>query len=89
MPSMIPQWFHPHTKDNNSSSSDSDEEDERRKFHVEIKPMQPNSGTQQHKATIDELKASIGNITLSPSAPVRDAYMDTYSIHRNTEAGKL
>ncbi|KAF4073144.1 hypothetical protein AMELA_G00255500 [Ameiurus melas] len=49
---------------------DSDEEDERRKFHVEIKPVQSNSGTQQHKATIDELKASIGNITLSPSATV-------------------
>ncbi|KAB5522554.1 hypothetical protein PHYPO_G00160910 [Pangasianodon hypophthalmus] len=31
---------------------------------------QPNSGTQQHKATIDELKASIGNITLSPFATV-------------------
>uniref|UniRef100_A0A8B9KW06 F-BAR domain only protein 2 n=1 Tax=Astyanax mexicanus TaxID=7994 RepID=A0A8B9KW06_ASTMX len=45
-----------------------EEEDERRKFHVEIKPVQPNNGTHQHKATIDELKASIGNITLSPSA---------------------
>ncbi|XP_046694640.1 F-BAR domain only protein 2 [Silurus meridionalis] len=55
---------------NNSSSSDSDEEDERRKFHVEIKPVLPNSGTQQHSATIDELKASIGNITLSPSSTV-------------------
>ncbi|KAL6463521.1 hypothetical protein MHYP_G00279120 [Metynnis hypsauchen] len=57
---------------NNSfySSSDSEEEDERRKFHVEIKPVQPNNGTHQHKATIDELKASIGNITLSPSATV-------------------
>ncbi|XP_049330883.1 F-BAR domain only protein 2 isoform X5 [Astyanax mexicanus] len=52
------------------SSSDSEEEDERRKFHVEIKPVQPNNGTHQHKATIDELKASIGNITLSPSATV-------------------
>ncbi|KAF5892429.1 F-BAR domain only protein 2 isoform X5, partial [Clarias magur] len=49
---------------------DSDEEEERRKFHVEIKPVQPNSGTQQHKANIDELKASIGNLTLSPSATV-------------------
>ncbi|KAK2816447.1 hypothetical protein Q7C36_022718 [Tachysurus vachellii] len=49
---------------------DSDEEDERRKFHVEIKPVQPNSGTQQQKASIDELKASIGNITLSPSATI-------------------
>ncbi|XP_066514608.1 F-BAR domain only protein 2 isoform X6 [Hoplias malabaricus] len=58
-------------KDNSFySSSDSEEEDERRKFHVEIKPVQPNNGTHQNKATIDELKASIGNITLSPSAPV-------------------
>ncbi|XP_053086487.1 F-BAR domain only protein 2 isoform X2 [Pangasianodon hypophthalmus] len=65
-----PEFNENDTKDNNSSSSDSDEEDERRKFHVEIKPVQPNSGTQQHKATIDELKASIGNITLSPSATV-------------------
>uniref|UniRef100_A0AAR2LLE0 F-BAR domain only protein 2 n=1 Tax=Pygocentrus nattereri TaxID=42514 RepID=A0AAR2LLE0_PYGNA len=57
---------------NNSfySSSDSEEEDERRKFHVEIKPVQPNNGTHQHKATIDELKASIGNITLSPSPQI-------------------
>ncbi|XP_053533227.1 F-BAR domain only protein 2 isoform X6 [Ictalurus punctatus] len=65
-----PEFSENDTKENNSSSSDSDEEDERRKFHVEIKPVQPNSGTQQHKATIDELKASIGNITLSPSATV-------------------
>uniref|UniRef100_A0AAR2KL87 F-BAR domain only protein 2 n=1 Tax=Pygocentrus nattereri TaxID=42514 RepID=A0AAR2KL87_PYGNA len=62
---------------NNSfySSSDSEEEDERRKFHVEIKPVQPNNGTHQHKATIDELKASIGNITLSPSATVRHQHI--------------
>ncbi|XP_036435851.1 F-BAR domain only protein 2 isoform X2 [Colossoma macropomum] len=58
-------------KDNSFySSSDSEDEDDRRKFHVEIKPVQPNNGTHQHKATIDELKASIGNITLSPSATV-------------------
>ncbi|XP_035381981.1 F-BAR domain only protein 2 isoform X2 [Electrophorus electricus] len=58
-------------KDNSFySSSDSEEEDDRRKFHVEIKPVQPNNGTHQHKATIDELKASIGNITLSPSTMV-------------------
>uniref|UniRef100_A0A673NMT6 F-BAR domain only protein 2-like n=1 Tax=Sinocyclocheilus rhinocerous TaxID=307959 RepID=A0A673NMT6_9TELE len=47
------------------SSSDSEDEDEPRKFHVQIKPVQTNNGTHQHKATIDELKASIGNITLS------------------------
>ncbi|XP_060719688.1 F-BAR domain only protein 2 isoform X2 [Tachysurus vachellii] len=64
-----PEFNENDTKDN-SSSSDSDEEDERRKFHVEIKPVQPNSGTQQQKASIDELKASIGNITLSPSATI-------------------
>uniref|UniRef100_A0A671W0E5 F-BAR domain only protein 2 n=1 Tax=Sparus aurata TaxID=8175 RepID=A0A671W0E5_SPAAU len=47
------------------------DEDEPRKFHVEIKPVQPNNGTHQNRATIDELKASIGNIILSPSTSVR------------------
>ncbi|XP_023678748.1 F-BAR domain only protein 2 isoform X7 [Paramormyrops kingsleyae] len=50
------------------SSSDSDDEDEPRKFHVAIKPVQPNNGNHQTRSSIDELKASIGNITLSPSA---------------------
>uniref|UniRef100_A0A8C1M0J5 FCH and mu domain containing endocytic adaptor 2 n=1 Tax=Cyprinus carpio TaxID=7962 RepID=A0A8C1M0J5_CYPCA len=54
------------------SSSDSEDEDEPRKFHVQIKPVQTNNGTHQHKATIDELKASIGNISLSPTPAVRD-----------------
>ncbi|XP_077441992.1 F-BAR domain only protein 2 [Vanacampus margaritifer] len=49
------------------SSSDSEDEEEPRKFHVEIKPVQPNNGMHQNRATIDELKASIGNIVLSPS----------------------
>ncbi|XP_049593265.1 F-BAR domain only protein 2 isoform X1 [Syngnathus scovelli] len=49
------------------SSSDSEDEEEPRKFHVEIKPVQANNGTDQNRATIDELKASIGNIVLSPS----------------------
>ncbi|XP_016381322.1 F-BAR domain only protein 2 isoform X2 [Sinocyclocheilus rhinocerous] len=52
------------------SSSDSEDEDEPRKFHVQIKPVQTNNGTHQHKATIDELKASIGNISLSPTPAV-------------------
>ncbi|XP_016143078.1 F-BAR domain only protein 2 isoform X3 [Sinocyclocheilus grahami] len=52
------------------SSSDSEDEDEPRKFHVQIKPVQTNNGTHQHKVTIDELKASIGNITLSPTPAV-------------------
>ncbi|RVE66059.1 hypothetical protein OJAV_G00122650 [Oryzias javanicus] len=46
---------------------DSDDEDEPRKFHVQIKPVQPNNGTHHNRANIDELKASIGNIILSPS----------------------
>ncbi|CAN9504388.1 unnamed protein product [Ophioblennius macclurei] len=49
------------------SSSDSEDEDAPRKFHVQIKPVQPNNGTHQHRANIDELKASIENIILSPS----------------------
>ncbi|XP_028318201.1 F-BAR domain only protein 2 isoform X12 [Gouania willdenowi] len=49
------------------SSSDSEDEDAPRKFHVQIKPVQPNNGTHPHRANIDELKASIENIILSPS----------------------
>ncbi|KAJ0012927.1 hypothetical protein NQD34_017261 [Periophthalmus magnuspinnatus] len=55
-------------KDKDTDSTDSEDEDEPRKFHVEIKPVQANNGTHQNRATIDELKASIGNIILSPSA---------------------
>ncbi|KAG9353685.1 hypothetical protein JZ751_011807 [Albula glossodonta] len=55
-------------KDKDTDSTDSDDEDEPRKFHVEIKPVQPNNGNHQSRSSIDELKASIGNITLSPSA---------------------
>ncbi|KAJ3604765.1 hypothetical protein NHX12_026817 [Muraenolepis orangiensis] len=52
------------------STSDSEDEDEPKKFHVEIKPVQPQAAAAQHqnRTTIDELKASIGNIILSPSA---------------------
>uniref|UniRef100_A0A8C8M0R1 F-BAR domain only protein 2 n=1 Tax=Oncorhynchus tshawytscha TaxID=74940 RepID=A0A8C8M0R1_ONCTS len=61
-----------HTHSNSFySSSDSEDEDEPRKFRVEIKPVAPNNGTHQSRATIDELKASIGNISLSPPTTVR------------------
>uniref|UniRef100_A0A4W3HMK4 F-BAR domain only protein 2 n=1 Tax=Callorhinchus milii TaxID=7868 RepID=A0A4W3HMK4_CALMI len=64
-----------HAKENNFySSSDSGSDDEEpRKFHVEIKPMQPNNGTNH---TLEELKASIGNLTLSPSQS-----MSTYILY--------
>ncbi|KFW79119.1 FCH domain only protein 2, partial [Manacus vitellinus] len=58
-----------HTKENHFySSSDSDsEDDEPRRFHVEIKPVQPNNSSQYTMPSLDELKVSIGNITLSPA----------------------
>lgn len=64
-----------HAKENSFySSSDSEDEEEPRKFHVEIKPVQPNNGTHQNRATIDELKASVGNIVLSPPTSVRRSF---------------
>ncbi|XP_061873392.1 F-BAR domain only protein 2 isoform X2 [Colius striatus] len=57
------------TKENDcDTSSDSDsEDDEPRRFHVEIKPVQPNNSSQYTMPSLDELKVSIGNITLSPA----------------------
>ncbi|NWU99746.1 FCHO2 protein, partial [Upupa epops] len=53
------------------SSSDSDsDDDEPRRFHVEIKPVQPNNSSQYTMPSLDELKVSIGNITLSPAVSV-------------------
>ncbi|XP_042731123.1 F-BAR domain only protein 2 isoform X2 [Lagopus leucura] len=50
------------------SSSDSDsEDDEPRRFHIEIKPVQPNNSSQYTMPSLDELKVSIGNIALSPA----------------------
>ncbi|XP_067294720.1 F-BAR domain only protein 2 isoform X3 [Pseudorasbora parva] len=66
------------------SSSDSEDEDEPRKFHVQIKPVQTNNGTHQHKATIDELKASIGNITLSPTPAVHTKKNQSRMIRQHT-----
>ncbi|NXH16600.1 FCHO2 protein, partial [Bucco capensis] len=52
-------------------SSDSDSEDEEpRRFHVEIKPVQSNNSSQYTMPSLDELKVSIGNITLSPAVSV-------------------
>ncbi|XP_068278475.1 F-BAR domain only protein 2 isoform X1 [Nyctibius grandis] len=61
------------TKENHfCSSSDSDsEDDEPRRFHVEIKPVQPNNSSQYTMPSLDELKVSIGNITLSPAVSQR------------------
>ncbi|XP_070602206.1 SH3-containing GRB2-like protein 3-interacting protein 1 isoform X11 [Erythrolamprus reginae] len=49
------------------SSSESEEEEEaHKKFNIKIKPLQ-SKDTLKSAATVDELKASIGNIALSPS----------------------
>uniref|UniRef100_A0A8D2INR2 F-BAR domain only protein 2 n=1 Tax=Varanus komodoensis TaxID=61221 RepID=A0A8D2INR2_VARKO len=52
-----------------SSESDSDD-DEPRKFHVEIKPVLPNNSSHYTMPSLDELKESIGNITISPAISV-------------------
>ncbi|XP_029430580.1 F-BAR domain only protein 2 isoform X2 [Rhinatrema bivittatum] len=66
--SIRPEIIQNDTKENHfCSSSDSDsEDDEPKRFHVEIKPIQPNNGTHHTMASLDELKVSIGNIILSP-----------------------
>uniref|UniRef100_A0A8D0G3C6 F-BAR domain-containing protein n=1 Tax=Sphenodon punctatus TaxID=8508 RepID=A0A8D0G3C6_SPHPU len=71
------------TKENHFySSSDSDsEDDEPRKFHVEIKPVQPNNSSQYSMASLDELKVSIGNITLSPAISTRPNRLSIESIN--------
>ncbi|XP_033007759.1 SH3-containing GRB2-like protein 3-interacting protein 1 isoform X5 [Lacerta agilis] len=49
------------------SSSESEEEEEaHKKFNIKIKPLQ-SKDVLKSAATVDELKASIGNIALSPS----------------------
>uniref|UniRef100_A0A1A8L6F7 F-BAR domain only protein 2 n=1 Tax=Nothobranchius pienaari TaxID=704102 RepID=A0A1A8L6F7_9TELE len=69
-------------KDNSFySSSESEDEEEPKKFHVQIKPVQPNNGIHQNRANIDELKASIGNIILSPST--------SGQMRRNTSSDEL
>ncbi|XP_009278148.1 PREDICTED: F-BAR domain only protein 1, partial [Aptenodytes forsteri] len=50
------------------SSSDSDyDEDEPRKFYVHIKPVQPREAASSAEATMEQLKATVGNLILPPS----------------------
>uniref|UniRef100_H0ZIL6 MHD domain-containing protein n=1 Tax=Taeniopygia guttata TaxID=59729 RepID=H0ZIL6_TAEGU len=56
------------------SSSESEEEEEaHKKFNIKIKPLQAKD-VLRSAATVDELKASIGNIALSPSPVVSPAH---------------
>ncbi|XP_055679079.1 F-BAR domain only protein 2 isoform X10 [Lutzomyia longipalpis] len=47
-----------------SSDSDSDDNERDRKIHVEIKPL--NNGTAPISASVDELRATVENLSLSP-----------------------
>ncbi|KAM9693343.1 SH3-containing GRB2-like protein 3-interacting protein 1 isoform 6-T6 [Dama dama] len=49
-----------------SSSESEEEEESHKKFNIKIKPLQAKD-ILKNAATVDELKASVGNIALSPS----------------------
>ncbi|XP_071583908.1 LOW QUALITY PROTEIN: F-BAR domain only protein 1 [Heliangelus exortis] len=50
------------------SSSDSDyDEEEPRKFYIHIKPVQPRDAGDSTEATVEQLKATVGNLILPPS----------------------
>ncbi|MEJ1282702.1 SH3-domain GRB2-like (endophilin) interacting protein 1 [Cricetulus griseus] len=53
-----------------SSSESEEEEESHKKFNIKIKPLQ-SKDVLKNAATVDELKASIGNIALSPSPVVK------------------
>ncbi|XP_056605831.1 SH3-containing GRB2-like protein 3-interacting protein 1 isoform X10 [Triplophysa dalaica] len=53
-----------------SSSESEEDEDHRRRFKIKIKPLPPDASIAA--PSVDELKASIGNIALSPS-PLRNS----------------
>ncbi|XP_072430180.1 SH3-containing GRB2-like protein 3-interacting protein 1 isoform X1 [Chiloscyllium punctatum] len=53
-----------------SSSESESEEDTRRKFNIKIRPLQAKDSIMCVAASVDELKASVGNISLSPSPMV-------------------
>ncbi|KAF4021693.1 hypothetical protein G4228_013808 [Cervus hanglu yarkandensis] len=54
-----------------SSSESEEEEESHKKFNIKIKPLQAKD-ILKNAATVDELKASIGNIALSPSPVVSE-----------------
>ncbi|KAM7081381.1 LOW QUALITY PROTEIN: F-BAR domain only protein 1 [Ciconia maguari] len=63
-----PDVAHTEAENHDSSSSDSDyDEDEPRKFYVHIKPVQPREAAGSAEATMEQLKATVGNLILPPS----------------------
>ncbi|NWV01077.1 SGIP1 protein, partial [Upupa epops] len=71
------------------SSSESEEEEEaHKKFNIKIKPLQAKD-ILKSAATVDELKASIGNIALSPSPVVSPPHTLSGTIKRNLSSEEI
>nr|DBA17812.1 TPA: hypothetical protein GDO54_016132 [Pyxicephalus adspersus] len=71
------------------SSSESEEEQEtRKKFNIRIKPLQAKDNLKS-AATVDELKASIGNIALSPSPVRKSPRRSPGTIKRNLSSEEI
>nr|XP_008117915.1 PREDICTED: SH3-containing GRB2-like protein 3-interacting protein 1 isoform X6 [Anolis carolinensis] len=71
------------------SSSESEEEEEaHKKFNIKIKPLQSKDALKS-AATVDELKASIGNIALSPSPVRKSPRRSPGTIKRNLSSEEI
>ncbi|XP_042660579.1 SH3-containing GRB2-like protein 3-interacting protein 1 isoform X14 [Tyto alba] len=71
------------------SSSESEEEEEaHKKFNIKIKPLQAKD-VLKSAATVDELKASIGNIALSPSPVRKSPRRSPGTIKRNLSSEEI
>ncbi|NWI33173.1 FCHO2 protein, partial [Sula dactylatra] len=68
---LVLEWEMADAENHVCSSSDSDyDEDEPRKFYVHIKPVQPREAAGSAEATMEQLKATVGNLILPPSIGV-------------------
>ncbi|XP_051481497.1 SH3-containing GRB2-like protein 3-interacting protein 1 [Apus apus] len=71
------------------SSSESEEEEEaHKKFNIKIKPLQAKD-VLKSAATVDELKASVGNIALSPSPVRKSPRRSPGTIKRNLSSEEI
>ncbi|XP_043941511.1 SH3-containing GRB2-like protein 3-interacting protein 1 isoform X2 [Protopterus annectens] len=71
-----------------SSSESEAEEETHRKFNIKIKPL-PTNDSILCVATVDELKASIGNIALSPSPVRRSPRRSPGNLKRNVPSEEI
>nr|XP_023662330.1 SH3-containing GRB2-like protein 3-interacting protein 1 isoform X3 [Paramormyrops kingsleyae] len=71
-----------------SSSESEEEEDHRKKFKIKIKPL-PEGSANCSVPSVDELKASIGNIALSPSPLRRSPRRSPGQIKRNLSSEEI